>query len=330
MKLLYISCHSILEYDELKLFEELGVDYFSLGSYIDPGAPVDPIRPALKHRPDSWFIRHAPLREELTEEFVESFDTIIVMHVPEWIIRNWKVIKNKRVIWRSIGQSTPKIEQMLSPFRHEGLEVVRYSPREQYIEGNMGFDAMIRFYKDPEEFNHWIGADNQVITFAQDMKHRGEYCNYETWLQATDGFRVKVFGPKNEELGEKNGGFCTYEKMKQIMRDNRSYFYTGTQPASYTLNFIESLMTGIPVIAIGPKYANSLDIAGDTYEIPEIITPGINGYWSDDMAELRNAIDRLSKDMALARRIGSAGRETAIKYFSKENVKFYWQKFLRL
>lgn len=330
MKLLYLSCHSILEYDELKLFEEMGIDYFSLGSYIVPTAPTDSIRPALKHTPDPWLTANAPQKDQLTQEFVDHFDTIVVMHVPEWIIRNWPVIKHKRVIWRSIGQSTTKVEQLLAPFKHEGLEVVRYSPREQFIQGNIGYDAMIRFYKDENEFNHWIGAENQTITFTQNMKHRAEFCNYETWLKVTKDIKATVYGPNNEDMGERNGGLLTYDGMKQKMRDGRSYLYTGTQPASYTLNFIEALMTGIPVVAIGPKYANSLKIAGPTYEVHEIITNGINGFWSDDVKELNKYLKALSNDMALARVIGRAGRETAIKHFGKETVKQYWQKFLKI
>lgn len=328
MKILYLSCHSILEYDELRIFEELGLDYFSLGSYIDPGRPVDPIRPSLRNKPDEWLIQNAPLREKLTPEFVEYFDTIIVMHVPQWITANWPLIKNKRVIWRTIGQSTPEVERKLAPYRAEGLQVLRYSPREQLIKDNIGFDGMIRFYKDPVEFNHWVGGGNEVITFAQDMKHRGEYTNPDVWLKVVEGFNAKVYGPKNDEMGEYNGGFMAYDQMKQKMRDARVYFYTGTQPASYTLNFIEALMTGVPIVALGPKYANSLQLAGDTYEIPDIIQNGVNGFWSDDIDELRGYIKSLVNKKSLANHISAGGRETAIKLFGKESVKMYWSKFL--
>lgn len=330
MKLLYLSCHSILEYDELKIFEELGVEFLSLGSYLDPGNPVDPIRPALKTRTDPELIRKAPPRDKLTKEFLDNFDTVMIMHVPEWVTDNWKLFKGKRVIWRSIGQSTPSVERKLLPYRQQGLEVVRYSPRERFIEDNMGFDAMIRFYKDPTEFKDWVGGGTEIITFSQDMKHRGEYCNYDIWRQVAEGFRAKVYGPKNEELGDKNGGFLTYADMKQKMRDGRAYIYTGTQPASYTLNFIEALMTGIPIVAIGPKWANSLDIAGQTYEIPDIIHNGVNGFWSDDIAELRKYVKALVENIPLARQVGRSGRETAINLFGKEVIKSYWKKYLKV
>lgn len=330
MKLLYLSCHAILEYDELKIFEELGVEYFSLGSYINPTRPVDSIRPPLRSRPNTDLISQAPEKEKLTKEFVDQFDAVMVMHVPQWIIRNWDVIKHKRVIWRSIGQSTPKVEQLLAPFRAQGMEIVRYSPREQYIQNNLGFDAMIRFCKDEKEFNHWNGADNQAITICQNLKERGEFCNYEVWMKVIKDKRAKVYGRGNEDMGDMGVGEMPYEGLKQRLRDCRSYLYTGTQPASYTLNFIEALMTGIPIIAIGPKFANSLNIAGPTYEVHEIIKNGVNGFVSDDIEQLRKNIDLLSKDIVYARTIGKAGRETAISLFGKEIIKSYWKKYLKV
>ena len=328
MKLLYLSCHSILEYDELRIFEELGIDYFSLGSYINPQKPVDPIRPALKHKVDDKLLANAPLREQLNAGFVDNFDTVMVMHLPEWITNNWEVIKNKRIIWRTIGQSTSKIEKMLMPYRTGGLEICRYSPREEFIKDNIGFDAMIRFYKDPAEFKNWIGGGNEVITISQNMKQRGEFCNYDLFLKLAEGFNAKIYGQKNEDAGEMNGGYLTYDEMKLKLRDARVYIYTGTQPASYTLNFIEAMMTGVPIVAIGSKFANSLDIAGDTYEIPEIIHNGINGFISNNIEELRGYISKMVDNVKYARIIGQAGRETAIDLFGKDKIKMLWQKYL--
>lgn len=327
MRILYLSCHAILEYDELKIFEELGYDYLSMGSYVNPKSPADPIRPPLTHTPDDWLYNHVPSRDNLNKEFVDKFDVIIVMHVSEWITDNWELFKNKRVIWRTIGQSNEKTEKLLAPYRAEGLEVIRYSPREQYIPNNVGFDALIRFYKDPKEFSNWSGGGTEVVTICQDMKHRAEFCNYDVYTKIVQGFNAKVYGPKNEEMGALNGGYLTYAEMKQKYRDARAYVYTGTQPASYTLNFIEAMMTGCPIVAIGPKYANSLKIAGDVYEIPDIINNGVNGFWSDDVDQLRGYIQRLVDDVKYARYISNNARETAIDLFGKEKIKGFWKKY---
>jgi hypothetical protein len=333
MNLLYFSCHAILEYDELKIFEELGINYFSLGSYVNPRQPVDPIRPALNHVPDEWLYHHAPDRRNIPQEFIDKFDIIVIMDYPgheNWIPINWDKFKGKIVIWRSIGQSNTKHEQQLWEYRQKGLKIVRYSFREANVEGTIGSDKVIRFYKDPNEFNLWNGVNKEVITFAQDMKTRAEYCNYDTFLKIVDGFNAKIYGPKNQSSADLNGGFLTYDALRQKMRDSRVYIYTGTQPASYTLNFIEAWMTGIPVVAIGPEHGNSLKIAGETYEIQDYIQNGVNGFVSDDIDYLRKVTKLLLDDQVLAKRIGDMGRQSAIKLFSKDIIKQQWANFLQI
>jgi len=330
MKILYISCHSVLEYDELKLFEELNIDYFSLGSYIDPLNPADPIRPALTHIPNEWCYANAPDRNNIPKEFFDRFDVIIIMHIKEWIIDNWDKIKNKIVIWRTIGQSTPAYERALLPYRKEGLKIVRYSQREAYIQDQIGCDAVIEFYKDENEFNMWNGLEKQIMVLNQDMSNRLRECNYEAFLKFAENLPVKLYGTKNEGSGNISGGYLSYEAMKQKMRDCRVYFYAGTQPASYTLNFIEALMTGIPILALGSDHATSMELAGkDTYQIPDIIQNGVNGFYSDDISQLRDWAHVLLKDEKTAARIGAMGRQTAIQNFGKNNIKLKWEKLLK-
>lgn len=237
MKILYLSCHAILEYDELKLFEELGYDYFSIGAYINPKKPHADIRPALGHKYHQHLADVSMIHNQsnLHEEQIEWADVIIIMHVPEWIELNWPRIKHKRVIWRSIGQSTFATEERLKQFKNEGMEVLRYSPYEARIPNNIGQDATIRFYKDPAEFGNYNGATNEIVTFAQSMRSRGSYCNYDVYETTTKGLDAHVYGPNNDDT-HLNGGCLSYEKMKAKMRDARVYFYTGTHPACYTLN----------------------------------------------------------------------------------------------
>jgi glycosyltransferase involved in cell wall biosynthesis len=162
------------------------------------------------------------------------------------------------------------------------------------------------------------------------MKHRGEFCNYQAFEEIAEGFNAHVYGPKNENAGALDGGFMTYGEMQQKLRDGRVYIYTGTQPASYVLNLIEAMMTGIPVIALGPKHGNSLNPNSQLYEIPDIITTGVNGFVSDDIKEIRKWVQLLLNDLKLARRIGEMGRQRAIELFGREVIKLKWQEFLKV
>ena len=124
-----------------------------------------------------------------------------------------------------------------------------------------------------------------------------------------------------------DGGTLSYEDMKQVMRDARVFFYTGTQPASYTLGMMECLMSGMPMVPIGPKYANSI-FGMDTFEIPDFIENAENGFWSDDIGELHDYTQALLNDHTLAKRISKAGRETAIELFGVEKIRAQWKEFL--
>ena len=67
----------------------------------------------------------------------------------------------------------------------------------------------------------------------------------------------------------------------------------------------------------------------DNYEIPEIIHNGVNGYISDSIQELRGYIELLLSDHEKAKQIGEAGRQTAIKLFSKGPIMQQWASFLK-
>jgi len=331
MKILYLSCHSILEYDELKLFEELGYDYFSIGAYINPQKPHDVKRPPLNHKYNEHLASVSMVHNQnnLHAEQIEWADVIIIMHVPEWIEHNWDKMKHKRVIWRSIGQSTQTVEQRLAPFRKQGLEVVRYSPTESNIPGYMGSSGLIRFYKDPDEFGPWKPTDSkEIITFAQSMRSRGEFCNFDSFERDTRGFEAHVYGPNNDDAGELNGGLLSYEELVAKMMSGAAYYYTGTHPAAYTLNFIEAWMSGIPIVAVGHKLGNSQHFPGQTYEVPDLITSGFDGFVSDDPAQRNQFLRELLEDKEKAQSIGRQGREKAIEIFGKDTIKKQWKEYL--
>jgi hypothetical protein len=330
MKILYLSCHSTLEYDECKLLTELGHEVYSLGSYTNPHNPSDKKRPPIPGMPyDDHFLSLAGRysKDFMHPEMIEDKDVIIVMHVKDWIINNWGKIKHKKVIWRSIGQSNEEYERDLLFYKTQGLKIVRYAVKEAAIPGYIGGDAMIPFYKDPEEFKGWDGLVPAVVTFAQSMKQRGDWCRFNIFAEATKDFPRFLYGPDNNVSGIP-GGLLDYEHMKEILQHSRVYFYTGTYPASYTLGFIEAWMTGIPIVAIGRELSKLGKNTLDTYQIQDLITNETDGFVSDNLSELKKYIDKLLDDPKYAKKIGDAGRKRAIEIFGKDFIKKKWQTYL--
>jgi hypothetical protein len=189
MKILYLSCHEILEFDELSMFVSLGIDVFSIGAYFVPDQPVGnmlraPIRNLTTHR-DDLAAYHAiatsgsDIRCCLTAEFMERFDAVIVMHIPEWVEACCNAAPRVPVIWRTIGQSTSNIERRMSKLLERGLRIVRYSPGERHLPDFAGEHAMIRFGKAAVDFDLWRGDTPRVVTFAQNMERRSHACRYD-------------------------------------------------------------------------------------------------------------------------------------------------------
>lgn len=340
-KILYISCHAVLEYEEVKMFHELGYQVFSLGAYTNPTQPDD-IRPALPELEeaydpdirDEWrrICEAHPgeeVRDRIPREFLDKFDIVIYMHMPHWIINNWENLKhNKRVIWRTIGQSVAHTEQSLRECRQEGLEIVRYSPKEATIPGWIGQDGLIRFYKDPDVFRDWNGGLKQVTTVSQSMQERDGACNFSFFEYITRPFKRALYGSGSENLMWGKGR-VPYEDIMAAMRNNRVYFYTGTHPASYTLNFIEAWMTGSCIVAIGKERGNSSHLPHhELYEVDDLITNEVDGFVSDDPVKLRGYIAQLLADDKLAHNMSQNARASAMRHFGKDMIYAAWDKYL--
>jgi hypothetical protein len=169
MNVLLMLAHSIEEYDQIKLLHGLGYNVFSLGGYIDPARPHDPKRPALPDVTAYPELKAAVdglgtddnlenAKRWIPDAVLDWADVIICHHYEwKWLWPQWQRIRDKRVVWRTVGQSTEANERAAAPYRAEGLQIVRYSPREAHIPGYAGEDALIRFYKDPTEWYGWRG-----------------------------------------------------------------------------------------------------------------------------------------------------------------------------
>ncbi len=334
MKLLYVSCHQILEWDEVRLFHELGIDVFSAGSYACPWFREGMLRPGidgLTHYPELERLASTYMSSgcSLSQELIDWADTIMFMHQPEALEKNWAKMKGKRVIFRSIGQCVAHQERILSLLKDEGLEIVRYSPMETKIPDYAGHDAIIRFYKDPDEFNGYTGDIPQIVNFTQSIVQRRKHTHYDEIREVMDGLQAKIYGTDNQNLKELDGGQKSYENLKQIMRESRVYLYGGTWPAPYTLSYIEAAMTGIPILAFGRRIAESTSSASfEFYELPYLIATGANGFISDDVSFLKDKAKLLLNDQAYAKDIGGMMRKQTIELFGKKNISRLWKNYL--
>lgn len=349
MNILLLASHAVAEYDDVRMFADLGYDIFAPGGYAVPSDPGETLRPAVdapdhpelralcevqraKHagKGDAWAIDWA--KADVHPDILDWADVVIVHHFPErWIPQ--LLGKAKRVIWRTCGQSNPQLEHVMSFYRGRGLEIIRYSPAEQrYFEAAHSFagqDAIIRFGKYPDDYGPWTGEWNVVGNLSQwqgsdDPLGRADALHLDFWLEATEGLPTMPAGPGSEALP--NGlGRITYPTMLDYLCKVRTYLYTGTEPASYTLNLIEAMLSGAPVVAM-PRGLFRPD--PDLYEADEIVNP-----WHPQSSYGRAVNDpirllRVLMNEPPNRTYSDAMRERAVSLFGIETIGAKWRTYL--
>ena len=332
--LLYLSCHSTLEHDELKIFSELGLNVFSVGSYIDPEKPLESLRPPLNLNTNpEWAKQFKEIcpnytfngRARLTKKFVDQFDIVMISHFTHYFEDNWSLIKDKPLIYAPVGQSTAWLEGQLSAIRRKAdMKIVRVSAAESVLNNYAGHDAIIRPIVDSEEFNNWTGEQESVVTVNKWMKKRSGPCLFNEYCMITQGMSRVLYGQANEDI-EFSSGSPDFDQLKEGYRVNRCSLSMGTKPAPFTYTFMEALMTGCPVVTVGPRLGNG---PRPTYEAYKFLENGVDGFWSDDIGELRYYIKQLLSDHDLAKRISKAGREKALSLFDRKVCREAWREFL--
>jgi hypothetical protein len=293
LRILYLSVHEILEYDDLRMLRGLGHRVFSLGAYF-VGNNRQLYRPPLFWSRDDramlarfysagcqW---HGCLR--LTPDFVREFDLVIVMHDPDLLERHWDALSVRTVIWRTIGQDLVGLESRLAALRARGLRIFRYSESERNIPHNLGSDGVFR--------------------------------------AATPGLDLVLGGSDNEGLPGAVGK-VDHQTQKKLLRESRVYFYCAGLNIPYTLNFIEAWMTGIPVVAVAES---AMPQCQGYSEIPALIRHGENGFIAQNQTEASSILRRLLAEPDLAARIGAAGRRTAVQLFGNATVAAQWRNAL--
>jgi len=349
VNILLLASHAVAEYDDVRMFHDLGYGIFAPGGYENPATSGEGIRPALPQVP-----YHADLaaacREQrerygepgpyidwakarLHPDVIEWADVIIVHHFPRpWVIEQWPNIAHKRVIWRTCGQSDPSLEWDMARLRPY-LQVVRYSPAERRGFGDVfaGEDALIRFGKYPDDYGPWIGDHIAVGNVTQRMVERGDACGYRFWQAATAGLPVAPAGPGSEAIG--GIGELAYPAMLDYLRHLRAYLYTGTRPASYTLGLIEAMLSGVPVVSIGARAWGDEWGGADLFEAASSSVRDMRSIVAedacfDDPRDANRALRVLLEYPDKAANISRNQRARAVALFGIDTIGAQWKAFL--
>jgi hypothetical protein len=158
--------------------------------------------------------------------------------------------------------------------------------------------------------------DNRVLSVVNDWINRDWCCGYKIWEQVTgypkSDLRLQVFGD--------TPGLSTPapspEALASEYANSRVFLNTSTVSPIPTA-LLEAMASGCAVVST----SNCM--------IPEIVEHGINGYLSNDPAELRAYVIHLLQDNTDALRVGAAARQTILDRFSLRSFVDGWNDVFR-
>ena len=139
------------------------------------------------------------------------------------------------------------------------------------------------------------------LVVVNGLARRGRRLGADIFARARNQVPLDLIGMFSEESG--GLGEIPLNELPDFAARYRFFFH----PIRYTslgLALIEAMMLGMPVVGLA------------TTELPTIIRNGENGFIATDERQLVRAMQALLDDPALARRIGAAGRATALERFN--------------
>lgn len=333
IKVLYHSVHEILEYDDIRMLRSAGYEVFSLGAYATPKPNGTTFRGMIPNsfQSEHWdalvasgsYVNGAEVK--LFSEFVKRFDVVIFNQSSRALIDNLDACKDVPVIYRSLGQSSFGSEAEIATVA-DRITIVRYSENEEHPLFPEA-DAYIRFGKSIEDYDPWVGGED-LITFMNFAARDVARPTLSRYLEITEGLNFKLYGADNE--GVKNSmGLAPASEQSSIYCHARAYVYIHSMVASYTLNFMEAMLTGLPIIAPSRSFVSQGDYPNwwpERYEIEDLLADDVGMVYSS-VAEARDIISNLSnRDLNL---MSQRARARAIELFDVRKVASQWADLIQ-
>ena len=333
LKILYVSVHEVLEYDDLRLLTARGHQVLSLGAYHAPGQAYS-FRPP---RPEFFSASLLASYHEhggLSVSFINSFDVIFVNHDMHWIHERLNQIDNALIVYRTIGQSNSALEHHLSEL-DDRVKIVRYSNREAGLPGFAKTDAVIYFGKDLDLYSPWFGGKG-AITFHNDYvaRNEGSVPNVSQYEQICSETPVTLYGRGNNEISNW-AGFVSFDEMNNLYRSCSCYLYTYTIAPSYTLSLMEAVLTGAPVVA--PSFAfvamqNDERRIGwncKRYEVHNLLEDEEKTLLYDSIDEAKSFLVEANAGGVAIQKMSGRVRERARHIFDMDIIGSQWDDFFK-
>lgn len=243
------SCHASLEYDQARMFNDLGYPVF--GDF-DIGSTQRKKISGVTDRSSK----------------MEDFGLILLHQVPDYtLVMEGLLMRGKRVVLSSFGQSDTwkyvAIGGLCQTYRH--AYVAAYSEKDYRLHLHHGCPKeklrLIRFGKYLSDFEPWIGDGKHAYVAGNDIHNRGHGCGWEMLRQVREKVPVILTGKNTQDVG--GFGEVTEAQMHEHMRHAPCFISFGTAPAALVMTQMEAWCAGCPTII----FDNGYGIADEGLEI---------------------------------------------------------------
>jgi glycosyltransferase involved in cell wall biosynthesis len=160
----------------------------------------------------------------------------------------------------------------------------------------------------------YTGELERGVVVVNNLDRRGRRLGADVYARAAQELPLALIGMGSERCG--GLGEVNQLELPEFIARHR-FFFNPIRYTSLGLAIVEAMMVGLPVVGLA------------TTELASVIRSGDNGIVDSRVQVLVDAVRRLLADPAEARRLGEAGRRTALERFSIERFVDDWMKAFR-
>jgi hypothetical protein len=144
------------------------------------------------------------------------------------------------------------------------------------------------------------GSTPKGVVVVNNLDKRGRRLGADVYAEVARQLPLVLVGMGAERSG--GAGEVANAELPGFVARHR-FFFNPIRYTSLGLSIVEAMMVGVPVVGLA------------TTELPSVIRDGDNGIVDTRIDRLVDAMRRLLADPAEARRLGEAGRRTALERF---------------
>jgi glycosyltransferase involved in cell wall biosynthesis len=154
--------------------------------------------------------------------------------------------------------------------------------------------------------------NRHILSVVNDWINRDWCCGYSLWREVVDGLPTHVLGdtPGLSSPAPNVAGLALAYAMSAVFLNT-------------------SLISPVPTALLEAMSCGCAVVSTATCMIPSIIENGVNGFISNDPAELRRYCELLLDDPKLQKKLGQAARETITQRFSIKQFLGRWEAIFR-